>query len=270
MTELTDDDLADLALWADRSVEQVRAEIDDAPPGMAHWVARDGALVIGAIHPWRSPDGRLRVYHDGIRRDAVGPLLAVVADECVTEVDAADQELLAALERCGFDAIRHERLMEVPVAPLEAPLPADVTILPADRADPEALMSLDVALRNDTPGAEGWQADLEWFISETYLSPYFDPETYPVAVGDDGYVGLARVWSGPVPNRLGHVGVRRAHRRRGLALALIAAIISVLDARGVAAVTAEVDETNVASLALFSRLRATVTGGRVELVRLAR
>ena len=34
--------------------------------------------------------------------------------------------------------------------------------------------------------------------------------------------------------------------------------------------TAEVDETNVASLALFSRLRATVTGGRVELVRLAR
>jgi RimJ/RimL family protein N-acetyltransferase len=32
-------------------------------------------------------------------------------------------------------------------------------------------------------------------------------------------------------------------------------------------VTAEVDETNVASLALFDRLHATVTGGRVELLR---
>jgi ribosomal protein S18 acetylase RimI-like enzyme len=130
-------------------------------------------------------------------------------------------------------------------------------------------MYLDAELRNDTPGAEGWQPDLAWFVSETFESPYFDPETYPVAVTDGRLLGLARVWSGPVPNRLGHVGVRREHRRRGIALWLVGSIFEVLQRRGTASVTAEVDDGNVASLALFRHLGAVTTGGRIELARAA-
>src|SRR5215207_10190045 len=45
----------------------------------------------------------------------------------------------------------------------------------------------------------------------------------------------------------GLIGVRPAHRRRGLARALVGAALNVLAGRGEAVAIAEVDETNTAS-----------------------
>lgn len=94
-----------------------------------------------------------------------------------------------------------------------------------------------------------------------------------MALDGSAYVGLARVWR-PLPGddlpRLGCVGVRRGYRRRGLARALIAAAFVSLVERGVRAVTTEVDETNVASNALFASLGAIRTGSSIELRRPAK
>jgi ribosomal protein S18 acetylase RimI-like enzyme len=50
---------------------------------------------------------------------------------------------------------------------------------------------------------------------------------------------------------------------------LLARVFRVLHERGGAQVTAEVDDTNVASLSLLTRLGARRTGGSVELVKRA-
>jgi ribosomal protein S18 acetylase RimI-like enzyme len=137
-----------------------------------------------------------------------------------------------------------------------------------DQTDLEPLMLLDCALRGDVAGADGWEPDPVWFREETYDSPFYDPQTYCVALDGGDYVGLARVWNGPSPQpRLGLVGVLEPYRRKGLGRALIARAFAPLAERGVPAVTAEADVTNVASNSLLSGLGGRVTGGRVELRR---
>jgi hypothetical protein len=37
-----------------------------------HWLAWDGDLVVGALHSWQSPDGRLRLLDCAIRADIPG------------------------------------------------------------------------------------------------------------------------------------------------------------------------------------------------------
>ena len=60
-----------------------------------------------------------------------------------------------------------------------------------------------------------------------------------------------------------------AYRRRGVATMLRGRVFRVLHERGSKRVTAEVDDTNVASLSLLTRLGARRTGGSVELVKRA-
>jgi ribosomal protein S18 acetylase RimI-like enzyme len=75
------------------------------------------------------------------------------------------------------------------------------------------------------------------------------------------------VWNNPSGPRLGLIGVLRAHRRRGLARALLAHVFAVLHERDEATVTAEVDDGNGASTTLIRSLGARRTGGTVECVR---
>ena len=66
--------------------------------------------------------------------------------------------------------------------------------------------------------------------------------------------------------RLGLVAVRREHRRRGIASALIAGALEAVRASGASEVTTEYDLENVASRTLFERLGARRLGTRIELV----
>ena len=260
-------EFAALAAWTGESEADLRADEDYHTGDREHWLAWDGDQVVGALHPWRSPDGRLRLYFDRCRSDAWVPLAEAVDGECFATVEEQDA---TALLNAGFVESRRENEYEIPVAHLDAEVPPGFRIITGDRTELEALAILDAQLREDVPGADGWQLDLDWFRSETYDSPDFDPLTYRVAVTEEQgeYAGLARIWVGsrPLP-RLGLIGVLPAYRHRGLARALLIAAFAPLVERGVPFITAEADATNTASTTLLTSLGARVTGVLVELHR---
>jgi ribosomal protein S18 acetylase RimI-like enzyme len=259
---------AQLGAWTGETEADLRAQDDYHDEDRDHWLAWDAGLVVGAVHPWRAPDGRYRLYFERCRPDAYAALAAATDGECYATFEATDVAAIDALTEVGFVESRREHVYAIPVASTDAPVPAGLRIVTGDQTRLEPLMMLDCALRADVPGSEGWQPDPVWFREETYDSPFFDPKTYVVAVDGDDYIGLARIWNGPEPEpRLGMIGVLAPYRRRGLARALIALALAPLVERGEPIVTAEADATNVESNTLLTSLGGKVTGGSVELHR---
>ena len=231
------------------------------------WQAVDGDRVVGGMESWQTPDGRRSVSFGPCSPEAYSLLAAQVPGAVYTVVDAAEQRTLDVLADAGFSELRIEDRILIPVHPLKAPVPDDLSLISAEDADVEALMLLDCALRQDVPGSDGWRPDLDWFRAQTFGS-YFDPATYLIAVDGERYVGLVRIWNGPRPEpRLGLIGVLPDYRRRGLARALLGAAFEPLLARGATEATAEVDRSNVASRTLMAQLGAVVTGSDVHLLR---
>jgi len=264
-------EFAALAAWTGESEEQLRADEDYHEQEREHWLAWDAGRIVGVLHPWRSPDGRLRLYFGRCRPDAYAPLAGVTTAACYATADTSDAEMLTALRAAGFTEHRRENEYEIPVSRADADVPPGIRVITADRTELEPLMLLDCAIRADIPGSEGWQPDPVWFREETYDSPFFDPSAYRVALDDGGaYVGLARIWR-RLPEqrhrRLGCVGVLAGFRRRGLGRALVAQALAPLAEAGETVVTAEADASNVASDALLRRFGARVTGGTIELYR---
>jgi len=262
------DEYAELAAWTGESEEQLRARNDLHEEDRELWLAWDSDRVVGAVHPWLRPDSRSVLYFDRCRADAYAPLAAVVAGECYTAVSSDDRSALTALVAAGFSEHRREYTYEIPVRPIDAPVPSGLRVITADATELQPLMMLDCALREDVAGSEGWQPDPVWFREETYASPFFDPLTYRVALNGDDYIGLARIWNGPRPlPRLGLVGVLAPYRRRGLARALFAHSIEPLVRRGATVVQAEAAASSVEANALLTGLDATVMSTAVELRR---
>ncbi|ASN81249.1 GNAT family N-acetyltransferase [Deinococcus ficus] len=258
----TPGDVIALSAWTGTPAAALREDAE----GREGWLAWDGAAVVGALFPWRSPDGRVRLFFERCRQDAWAPLLAQVPGPAVTTVrDATPQ---AVLEDLGFRPARTDRLYELPARPHDVPLPAGVEVLSAADVPPVEVMALDTRLRDEVPGTDGWTAAPDWFLEENHHSPYFDPECYLIARAGAENVGLIRVWNGPRPRpRLGLVGVLPGWRGQGLAAALLARVLTVWAVRGADRVTAEVDAGNAASRALMARFGGMVVGTETELVR---
>jgi ribosomal protein S18 acetylase RimI-like enzyme len=261
---------AQLSAWTGEPVDQLQAEEDYHSEDREHWLAWDSDAVVGVLHPWRAPDGRMRLYYDKCRPDTYAPLASAIAGPCFTTVGSADTAALTALTAAGFMEHRRENLYEIPVSRTEPPVPTDIEIVTADKTELWPLMLLDCAIRADIPGADGWQPDPVWFREETYDSPFFDPQTYRVALHGSRYVGLARVWKpgpGEPYGRLGCVGVLADYRRRGLARALIAQAFAPLAEAGAVVVGAEADATNIASHTLLTSFGGRIIGATIELYR---
>ena len=238
------------------------------------WHALEDDTVIGRAHLRRRPDERAFVAADAWREPVTRALLDAVAAEVPGELhtlageDDADQ--LALLAAAGYRVVRREDELVVPVGPAlsatAGPVPAGVTIAPADEKESDRLARLDERLRQDVPGSDGWVNDPAEFRAYTF-DEHLDPRLYLVAVADGEYAGLVRVWRGHRVPRLGLIGVLRWHRRRGLARALLHAAFTPLAERGVELVSAEADVTNAPAQALLGSLGAGRTGGTVELRR---
>jgi ribosomal protein S18 acetylase RimI-like enzyme len=200
------------------------------------------------------PDGRwfVRSPHD----DEPGVDLYANVDE---------NDVAPYVER-GFVVHRRENRYLVPTGTVRrVEPPAGVELVTVDRVDESRLRELDDELRQDVPGTDGWRWDADGFRAEL-TSAGFDPSVYLVAVQDDEYVGIARVWMSRTIPRLGFVGVSRPYRRRGVAIALLSRVFGVLASRGIPEVTTEIDETNTASRGLLEDLGARRVGRSAELV----
>lgn len=240
------------------------------------WRAFDGDTVAGEVGVWHRPDGRHQLFFDTWRADAYLPLtLAVARDlgqDLYTTLDDAEFDAFDACTEAGFTVHRRESYYKIPTDPAatglhNAKLPSDISVISAKAADVDQLRLLDDDLRQDVPGSDGWRWDAERFRNETH-GRGFDPETYLVALADDGeYVGLARVWNNRGGPRLGLIAVRAPYRRRGLARALLGQAFQVVHARGQEHVTAEADDENRPSVTLLTSLGGRRTGGSVELIR---
>ena len=219
------------------------------------------------MRQWTRPDGRCFVFGEPDGQLPLGPAYATA--------DEADEARREALERLGFGVHRRELDLRLPTDPTAwnvsvAEPPPGVAFVRADRVEEGRLRLLDDLLRQDVPGTDGWQWSPEGFRDETYESADFDPATYLVALDESGEeIGLARVWmrgSGP---RLGLIGVRANWRRRGIASALLAAVLTEVGSRGLPELRTEVDETNVASHELLFGFGPRTVGASLELVRKA-
>jgi ribosomal protein S18 acetylase RimI-like enzyme len=213
----------------------------------------------------------LRDVADEAYAPLVDAVLCVHEEDLYIEVDETSNHARKVLTARGFVVQRHEHHYVVPTGLSAAgrPVPAGFAFVSAADGDVNRLRELDDALRQDVPGAAGWRNDPALFADQTFGDPEFDPATYLIAVvdGTGDYAGLVRVWMRPEGPRLGLIGVLPAFRRRGLAVALLTNVFSVLAARGDSEVTCEVDETNTASNALVTGLGARRVGGAFEFMR---
>jgi ribosomal protein S18 acetylase RimI-like enzyme len=245
-------------------------------PGL-RWCALAADATVGEIRCFVRPDRRCFVFFDSCSAEAFAPLVSAAAAEMrqdlYAEVDEADTEVLLRHEKLGFSFNRLDNLFVIPTDPnltglVSLAVASDFTLVQADRVEETRLRSLDDALRQDVPGTDGWKWDEAGFREEMSRA-VFDPATYLVAVeGASGQcAGLARIWNDPARPRLGLIAVLPQFRRRGLARALLAEAFAVLADRGKTEVSAEVDETNIASLSLIESLGARRIGGTIELIR---
>jgi ribosomal protein S18 acetylase RimI-like enzyme len=252
-------------------------QVTRVSPDLA-WRACAGEEAIGVVKALVRPDERCFVFFDSCRAEAYEPLLAAVAQDVRSDlyvtVDEADDEGRALYGQLGFEVNRRESEYLIPTDPQVTGLvgvetPRDFVLAGADQVAEDRLRVLDDTLRQDVPGTDGWKWVEAGFREETFDSPSFDPTTYLIAIeqtsGD--YAGLVRVWNNPVAPRLGLIAVVPRYRRRGLAKALLARTFGHLHERGKTEVSAEVDDTNVASTSLLIALGARRTGGSIELIK---
>ena len=249
-------------------------------PGV-HWHALEDDVVVGKGYALHRPDDRVFVSVDTWRDDVFATIAeAMVGDlarPVYTLVAEDDVEHLGRWSAAGFVDHRREDEVAVPTdpavnglaaGPAGAAPPPGYTLVAADRGDFGRLHALDDRVRQDVPGARGWASTPQAFRDATFDPRSFDPATYLVAVHDatGDLAGLVRIWRGHHVPRLRLVGVLPAHRRRGVARALLAAAFEPLHARGIAEVTAEADAADVPAQALLAALGARRTGGVLELV----
>ncbi len=234
------------------------------------WHAVENDLVVGRGHASRRLDGRTFVSVD-TWRGAVFDLLAgaMVADRpeaLYTVVDESDHELTAGWERAGFAMWRRELEYVVPTDLPVTPAPPGVTICEAAE-DP--LRELDQAIRAEVEAGAGWATMPAEVLPWQGGTRPMDPSKYTVAVLRDRYVGLVRMATATRRPRIGLVAVLAGEQRRGIARALLTQVLGGLHRSGIEAASAEVDESNVAAVALFGGLGARRTGSNLELVRRA-
>jgi GNAT superfamily N-acetyltransferase len=198
----------------------------------AHWHALEDDCVVGRGHTTYRPGDRLFVSIDAWHASTfdllADAMLAALPRPLHTLVDEADTDLTRQWEGYGF--VRHRREWEHVIA--------------------------------TDPGVTG--VDSSHRPRGTTVRT-LDPR-FTVAVWQDEQLGYLRL--APIPRRpvIGRIEVRPDVRRRGIARALLAHLLGDLHEHGTAAVSAMVDETNLAAVALLAGIAAERTTSQFELV----
>ncbi|MEV0267931.1 GNAT family N-acetyltransferase [Hamadaea sp. NPDC050747] len=226
--------------------------------------------VVGRGEASPRPDRRLFLSIDAwddAAFDRLGQaMLADLPKPLYTVVDEADHDLRARWERAGFVTGRREWELLIPTGPHLAAPPSEVKILGIGRAERAPLRELDRAIRDEVEASVGWHTMPAEVLVRLDDETVTDPSKYVVAATADSYVGLIRLAQVPRQPRIGLIAVRAGWQRRGIARALLAHVLDSLHRVGIPAASAEVDESNLAAVALFDGVAATRAGSTLELV----
>jgi len=240
------------------------------------WHILDDDLVVGRGHAARRPDGRLFVsidaWHGAAFDRLAEAMLAALPAPLYTVVDEADAESTAHWQRAGFTVRRREWEFLVPTDPgvtgLEESLPPPgVRIIPAGAADEALLRDVDRTIRAEVEAGPGWHSMPAEVRPRPAGDTIVDPSLYTVAAAPDRYLGLVRVTAMTRRPRIGLIAVRAGEQRRGIARALLSHVLGTVHRAGIAAASAEVDESNKAALALFEGIAGRHTSSSLELAR---
>ena len=209
---------------------------------IGRWFAYATGVAVGMATAFVRPDGRLFVVPRVTSESAFRPLLERALDDVgqivyLTANRNSPDRLDFALS-LGFEVEVESLSYEVAFAAAiqrasRFPGSSRIEIVRADQVERDALMELDVDLRQDVPGTDGWDTNRVWFDSE-FISPTYDPAGYLVAVepGSGDLVGLVRFWRDEDSPTLGMIGVRRGWRSGRIAIELANAGLSAASAWG--------------------------------------
>jgi ribosomal protein S18 acetylase RimI-like enzyme len=239
------------------------------------WHAVEDDRVVGRGDASRRPDGRIFLsidaWHGAVFDQLADAMVADLPKPLYTVVDEADLDLTSHWERASFTVRRREGEYLVPtdagITGLGSVLPPPgVTIAAVGEAQEAPLRALDRVIRDEVEATVGWQEMPAEVLPRPGGVTVVDPSKYAVAVESDEYVGLVRV--APVVRlpRIGLIAVRADRHRRGIARALLAHVLGSLHVSGIETVSAEVNESNEAAMALLEGVGARRAGGNLELV----
>jgi ribosomal protein S18 acetylase RimI-like enzyme len=229
-----------------------------------HWHALADDRVAGRGEALPRPDGRVFLsvdaWHGAVFDQLADAMLADLPRPVYTVVDEAALDLTDHWRRAGFVARRREWEFVIPTDPgVTPPHPDGVTLVGLGEADVAPLREVDRVIRGEivTMPAE--------VLSRPDGITVLDVSRYAAAARDKGYVGLVRVTPVRQP-RIGLIAVRADERRRGIARAMLANVLSSLHRNGIGSAWTEVDESNAAALALFEGVGARRASSNLELV----
>lgn len=237
-----------------------------------HWRAVADDREVGRGDASRRSDGRIFLsvdaWHGAVFDRLAEAMLAALPRPLHTMVDGTDHDTTARWERAGM-AVRRRRewLYAVPTGsrPDVVPPPAGVTLLPVGAAEDAPLQDVHSAIRAEIEATVGWVAMPVEMPPRPAGAP-LDPAQYAVAAGPGRYEGLVRVVARRRHARIGLVAVRADRRRRGIGRALLVDVLAALHRGGVDTASADVDESNVAAMALFDGVGGRRVGSGLELV----
>lgn len=227
--------------------------------------------LLGGVHPrWR---GR------GIGRELLGWQLTraaeihrTVAPDAAWEVhgvtNLGDRDAVRLFERLGMTPARYWFDMAAPtVEPPALALPEGLAARPYSTDDEKALHAAHVEAFADHWGYQRRGLD-EW-ATLTVRSESFLPDLSLLAVDGDEVAGYVLSYSDADPTRvyIGHVGVRRPWRRRGVAGALLAAVLTAAGRAGYTSAGLSVDaDSPTGAVGVYERVGFTTTSRSVTYV----
>jgi len=227
--------------------------------------------VLGGVHPqWR---GR------GIGRELLGWQLAraaeihrAVAPDAAWEVHAGaylgDRDAIRLFERLGMTPARYWFDMVAPTAEPPAPaLPEGLAARRYSAADEKAVHAAHMEAFADHWGYQRRGLD-EW-ATLTVRSESFLPDLSLLAVDGDEVSGYVLSYRDADPTRvyIGHVGVRQRWRRRGVAGALLGAVLTAAGRAGYTSAGLSVDaDSPTGAVGVYERVGFTTTSRSVNYV----
>ena len=237
----------------------VTADVIASAPG-ACLVHRGGYAYVGGSSIPGSAFAMVRVRPEARRRGVGGALLAEARAQarelgCETlwgRVHQGDEETLAFVAHRGFEGVNREYEVLLEIAPGDGDVAPAIAELRPEHLRGTYAVAAECIPEMALPQHADVQPFDDWLAEEERNSPVAF-----VALDGDEVVGYARLYSMPAfPGRLenGFTGVRRSHRRRGIATALKRAQIAWATAHGYTELVTSSVEANEAMRGVNERL----------------